>query len=62
MFIAALFIVSETWKQSRLSSIEEREKKSTMEYYSAIKSKTSLLFGGWYMELENIILSEVTQF
>jgi len=33
----------------------------TMEYYSAIKSNDFLKFTGKWMELENIILSEVTQ-
>jgi hypothetical protein len=33
----------------------------TMEYYSAIKNKDILPFAGKWMELENIILSEVTQ-
>ena len=33
----------------------------TMEYYSAIKNKDILCFAGKWMELENIILSEVTQ-
>jgi hypothetical protein len=33
----------------------------TMEYYSAIKNKDILSFAGKWMELENIILSEVTQ-
>jgi hypothetical protein len=32
-----------------------------MEYYSAIKNKNILSFAGKWMELENIILSEVTQ-
>jgi hypothetical protein len=32
-----------------------------MEYYSAIKNKDILSFAGKWMELENIILSEVTQ-
>jgi hypothetical protein len=44
MFTAALFLIPETWKQPRLSSTEECIKKCstpTMEYYSAIKSKTS---------------------
>ena len=31
------------------------------EYYSAIKNKDILNFAGKWMELENIILSEVTQ-
>jgi hypothetical protein len=33
----------------------------TLEYYSAIKNKDILSFAGKWMELENIILSEVTQ-
>jgi hypothetical protein len=32
-----------------------------MEYHSAIKNKDILSFAGKWMELENIILSEVTQ-
>ena len=32
-----------------------------MEYYSAIKNKDIMKFAGKWMELENIILSEVTQ-
>jgi hypothetical protein len=33
----------------------------TIEYYSAIKNKDILTFAGKLIELENIILSEVTQ-
>ena len=33
----------------------------TMEYYSAIKNKDIMNFAGKWMELESIILSEVTQ-
>ena len=33
----------------------------TMEYYIAEKNNNSLKFAGKWMELENIILSEVTQ-
>jgi hypothetical protein len=33
----------------------------TMEYYSAIKNKDILSFAGKCIELENIILSQVTQ-
>ena len=32
-----------------------------MEYYSAIKNKDIMNFAGKWMELENTILSEVTQ-
>ena len=44
---------------------EERMQKMwyiyTMEYYSAIRNKEFMKFLGKWMELENIILSEVTQ-
>ena len=33
----------------------------TMEYYSGIKNKDFMNFAGKWMELENIILSEVNQ-
>jgi hypothetical protein len=32
-----------------------------MEYYSTIKNEDTLSFEGKYLELENIILSKVTQ-
>jgi hypothetical protein len=35
---------------------------SITEYYSAIKNKDIMNFAGKWMELEHIILSEVTQF
>jgi hypothetical protein len=33
----------------------------TMEYYSAIKNEDIMSFVGKWMELENLILSEITQ-
>ena len=33
----------------------------TMEYYSAIKNEDIMSFAGKWIELENIILGEVTQ-
>jgi hypothetical protein len=65
MFIAALFIISRSWKEPRCPSTEEWIQKMwyiyTMEYYSAIKNDEFIKFLGKWMELENIILSEVTQ-
>jgi hypothetical protein len=65
MFIAALFIIARSWKEPRCSSTEEWIQKMwyvyTMEYYSAIKNNEFMKFLGKSMELENIILSEVTQ-
>ena len=65
MFIAALFIIARSWKEPRFSSSEEWIQKMwyiyTMEYYSAIKNNEFMKFLGKWMDLEGIILSEVTQ-
>ena len=65
MYIGALFVIARSWKQPRCPSTEEWIQKMwfiyTMEYYSAIKNEDILSFAGKWMELENIILSEVTQ-
>ena len=66
MFTAALFIIARSWKKKpRCPPTEERILKMwyiyTMEYYSAIKNNDFMKFLGKWMELENIILSEVTQ-
>jgi hypothetical protein len=64
MFIAALFTIAKLWKQPRCSTTDEWIKKMwylyTMEFYSAMKSEI-LSFASKWMELENIILSEVSQ-
>jgi hypothetical protein len=65
MFIAALFIIARIWKQPRCPSTEEWIQKMwynyTMEYYSAIQNNDFMKFLSKWMDLENIILSEVTQ-
>jgi len=65
MFIAALFIIARSWIEPRQLSTEEWIQKMwyiyTLEYYSAIKNNDFMKFIGKYMDLENIILSEVTQ-
>jgi hypothetical protein len=65
MFIAALFIIARSWKESRCPSTEEWIKKMwyiyTMEYYSAIKKNEFMKFLGEWMDLEGIILSDITQ-
>jgi hypothetical protein len=65
MFIAALFAIARSWKQLRCPTTEEWIQKMwfiyTMEYYSAIKSEDILSFAGKWIELESIILSEITQ-
>ena len=65
MFIAASFIIARSWKEPRCPSKEEWIQKMwyiyTMEYYPAIKNIEFMNFLGKCMELENIILSEVTK-
>ncbi|XP_076425609.1 uncharacterized protein LOC143272869 [Peromyscus maniculatus bairdii] len=65
MFIAPLFIIARTWKQPRCPSTEEWINKMwyiyTMEYYSADKNIDIMRFAGKWMDLEKIILCEVTQ-
>ena len=65
MFIAALFTVAKCWKQPKCPSVNEWVKKlwyiSTMEFYAAEKKKELLLFMTAWMELETIMLSEISQ-
>ena len=65
MFIAALFTIVKTWKQPKCPSTDEWIQKMgyiyTMEYYSAIKKNKIMPFSTTWMELETLILSEVSQ-
>ena len=65
MFITALFRKARSWKEPRCPSTEEQIQKMwyiyTVEYYSAIKNNQFMEFLGKWLELENIILSEVIQ-
>ena len=75
MFTAALFTIAKTWKQPKCPSIDERIKKMwhtqthththththTMEYYSAIKKNEIMPFAATWMDIEIIILSEISQ-
>ena len=65
MFIAALFTIARTWKQSKYPSTDEWIKKMwyiyTMEHYSAIKRNEIELFVVRWMDLESVIQSEVSQ-
>jgi hypothetical protein len=65
MFIAASFIIPRSWKEPRCPSTEEWIQKMwyiyTMEYYSAIKNNEFMKFLDKWMDLEDVILCEVTQ-
>ncbi|WP_205001878.1 hypothetical protein [Escherichia coli] len=64
MFTAALFTIAKTWKQPKCPSTDEWIKKMwyvyTMEYYSAIKKDDITPFAATWMELETLILSEMS--
>jgi hypothetical protein len=60
MFIAALFTIAKLWKQPRCPTIDEWWYLYTMEFYAATKRTEILPFAGRWMELENIIFSEVS--
>ena len=65
MFIAALFTIVKTWKQPKCPLTDEWIKKMcytyTMEYYSAIKKNNVMPFVAAWMQLEMIILCEISQ-
>jgi hypothetical protein len=63
MFTTAVFTIAKLWKQPRCPTTDEWIKKMwylyTMEFYAPMKKNEMLSFSGEWMELENIILSEV---
>ena len=64
-FVAALSTIAKVWKEPRCPSMDEWIKKMwylyTMEYYSAIKKNEILPFATTWMELEGIMLSEISK-
>jgi hypothetical protein len=64
MFIAAVFTIAKLWKQQRCPTTDKWIKKMwylyTMEFYAAMKKNEILSLASKWMELENIILSEVS--
>jgi hypothetical protein len=65
MFIAALFTIAKLWKQPICPTtnkwIKEMWYLYTMEFYSATRKNEILSFTGSWTELENIILSKISQ-
>ena len=65
MFIAVLSTIAKVWKEPKCPSMDEWIKKMwyiyTMEYYLAIKKNAILPFTTMWMELEGIMLSEISQ-
>ena len=65
MFIAALFTIAKTQNQPKCPLMMDWIGKMwhiyTMEYYAAIRNDEFVSFVGTWMNLENIILSKLTQ-
>ena len=65
MFIVALFTIAKIWKQPKCPLVDGWVKKRwyiyTTEYYSPIQRKQILPFETTWMELEGIMLSEISQ-
>ena len=66
LFIAPLFTIAKCWKQPKCPSVNEWFKEMwyiyTMEYYyTEERNKELLSFATAWMELESIMLSEISQ-
>ena len=65
MFIPVQFTMAKCWKQPNCTSVNEWIKKLwsiyTVEYYTAERKKELLPFMTAWMELESIMLSEISQ-
>ena len=65
MFIAALLTTARTWKQARCPLTDEWIRKLwyiyTVEYYSAVKKNAFESVLMWWMKLEPVTQSEVSQ-
>jgi hypothetical protein len=65
MSIAALFTIAKLWKPSRCPTTDEWVLKLwyiyTMEYYSATRNN-DMVFEGKWMQVEDIMLNEVSQY
>ena len=65
IFIAAQFIIAKLWNQHRCPSTDKWITKLwgilTMEFYSAIRKNKIISFTRKWKDLENIMLSEISQ-
>ncbi|KAF0877586.1 LORF2 protein, partial [Crocuta crocuta] len=64
LFISTLFTVAKIWKQPKCPLVDEWKKDDVvciMEYYSAIEKNEILSFVTTWIDLENIILNEISQ-
>ena len=65
MFIAVFFTIAKCWKQPKCPSANEWIKKPwyiyTMEFYAAERKKELIPFATAWMDLESIMLSEISQ-
>ena len=65
MFIEVLFIIAKIWKQPKCPSVDDWITQlwdiHTLQFYSAIKKKKILPFVTVWMDLENIMLTEISQ-
>ena len=64
MLLAALFTIAKVWKQPKCPTTDEQTKMwfiYTIEYYSAIIKNENLPFAAIWMDLEGIMLSEISQ-
>ena len=65
MFIAVLLTIAKCWKQPKCLSVKKWIKKlwyiCTVEYYAAERKKGLLPFEMAWMELESIMISEISQ-
>ena len=65
IFISALLTIAKTWNQPKCPSMIDWTKKMwhicIMEYYAAIRNDEFVSFVGTWIDLENTILSKLTQ-
>ena len=65
MFIAAQFTIAKYWKQPKCPSVNECIQKQwyiyTTEFYAEERKKELIPFAMAWMELESIMLSEISQ-